>query len=294
MHLPHRVRPQLLLLLLLVVPATARADLWGADLAPLSALVSQSGIELTQMAEQLKVAYDTYEEARRVAGYADEAVGAFKDFQSFSKDVFSPEQTMDNMFPEISSLRARVSGTGPWAQGTGELKSLIRICLGGSLAGCAQFRDAISLKDARNALSQTFGTSPVDAPDVTAADYEAAMGMASSSAQTARDDVARQEAHKLLTRCTGNTDKQSIASCQAAANAATILQAEQSADIADQLAEANRLQSVRIAQESADRKRELTEEAGRRAVLRAGFQDMRPVDVPVHTDGESLVLPENL
>lgn len=94
---------------------------------------------------------------------------------------------------------------------------------------------------------------------------------------------------------------------------AVVLHLKESSAIAAQLAEANRLQAVRISQEAAERQRELeeakrlealriaqleaarnqelAEAAGRRAVLRDGFKHMKPVDVKVHTDGESF-LPE--
>ena len=112
-----------LVVLVALGPGTARADLWGADLGPLGALVGQGVSELAQLAETLKTMRDTYEETKRYVGYADDAVTAFKDFSAFGTEVFTqPQQAMEGLFPDLQYFRQEASNTGPWAQGTGELR----------------------------------------------------------------------------------------------------------------------------------------------------------------------------
>ncbi|MHB8876862.1 MAG: hypothetical protein ACYC8T_24460 [Myxococcaceae bacterium] len=89
-----------------------------------------------------------------------------------------------------------------------------------------------------------------------------------------------------MRRCTGATQsKDARAGCEAAAHTATILQAEQSADIADQLAEGNRLQAARIAQENARRKRELAEALERRQLLLESSRQLAPRPAARTSDG---------
>jgi hypothetical protein len=269
----------------------ARADLWGADLGPLSALVEQAGIQIAQLADTIATLRQTYDEAKRVASYADDAAQAFKNFEKFGAQVFSGqlEEAMDRAFPDLAYFQREASNTGPWAQGTGELSRVIRYCVGRALGaeGCAEAREALSLRQTREALAATFGTAPVvaGAIEVRAMDHEAAFGMSIASAQLGRDAVAREQARALMKRCTGGTDDDSIAACQAAAHAASILGVEQSADLGDQLAQANRLHAVRIAQENGRRKREINEALERRRLILEGAGRLGDAPVQVRTEG---------
>jgi hypothetical protein len=275
----------LLVVLVALGPATARADLWGADLAPLATLVGQGVSELTQLAETLKTMRETYEETKRYVGYADDAVTAFKDFSAFGTEVFTqPQQAIDGLFPDLQYFRQEASNTGPWAQGTGELQRVIRNCLTiGS--GCVEFRDSVTTSQARAALEGAFGTSPVEDLEANATDYEASVAISASSAQAGRNAVTRQRADALMKRCASGTDKDSMAACQAAAYAATIMQARSTAEVSDQLAEGNRLQAVRISQENSQRKRELRNALERRAAIHDGATRMRPPEVRSRTEG---------
>ena len=60
---------------------------------------------------------------------------------------------------------------------------------------------------------------------------------------------------------------------------------QQLAGVTDALAEANRLQAVRLAQENAARKRELSEALQRREAVREGGRRLAPPRVEVRTDG---------
>jgi len=290
-HFPPRSTSTASALIVALVAAPAFADLWGADLGPLSTLVSQAATQIAQIADTLSTLRKTYDEAKRVAGYADDAVKSFKAFQKSGAEMFrdGADSALDRAFPDLAYFRSEASRTGPWAQGTGELQLMVSYCVRGGLTGpgCTQVQEALTLKQARSALSATFGTTPpvAGAVEIRAMDHEAAMGMATSSAQVGRDAIARQQAKGLMERCTGGTDDDSIAACQAAANAASILGVEQGADVADQLAEANRLQAVRVAQENGKRKRETNEAIERRQLILDGAQRMGAEPMQVKTEG---------
>lgn len=272
---------------------TAHADLLGGDLPLLTAIIANTTQQIQQLAETISTLRKTYDEAKRVAGYADDAYQAFKNFQNFSGQVFAQnlEQALETAFPDLGYLRREASRTGPWAQGTGELQAIVRYCIQTGATGfsCAEAQEAITLKQARSALAATFGTTPAvaGAIEVNAMDHEAAVGMASSSAQVGRNAITRAQAKALMTKCTGEGDEDSIAACQAAANAAAILEVQHNADMGDQLAESTRLQAVRVAQENGRRKREINDAIERRRVLMDGARHMAPRQVQVRTEGVS-------
>jgi hypothetical protein len=279
----------LVVVVLGVLPASAHASLWGEENGPLYTIVSQMAAEIAQAAETLGQLKATYDETKRYVGYADDAVRAFKDFQSFGEDVLqAPQAAVDQLFPDLQYFRAEPSNTGPWAQGTGELQRMIRYCLGSTVArGCAEFRDAVTAKQARAALEQTFGTTAASNLEVNAADYEASVAMASASAQLGRNAVTKEQAAALMRRCTEGNGDGAAAACQAAAHAASILQMQQLAGISDSLAEANRLQAVEVAQQNAERKRELNEALERRKAVLAGTKRLAPTQVELRTEGLS-------
>jgi hypothetical protein len=93
-----------------------------------------------------------------------------------------------------------------------------------------------------------------------------------------RDEVVRAESRVLLKDCVSGKE-QNIAKCQAAAHVAEIRQLEQQAEMADQLAEGNRLQAIQLAQENAQRKRELLEANHRAAVMFDGAQGIQTPEV---------------
>jgi hypothetical protein len=275
------------LLLVVLVPLEARASLWGEENAPLYTLVTQGIEELAQGLETFTTLKETYDETRKYVGYAEDAVRAFKDFQNFGEEVLArPQGLVENLFPDIQSYRRLGSGTGPWAEGTGELARVIRQCVGkGAARGCAQFQDAVTVRQARHALEQTFGTVAAQNLEVSAVDYEASVAMSSASALMGRNAVLREQAKALLRQCTEGSSDGAIAACQGAAHAAAILQMQQLAGVADALGELNRLHAVRLAQENAERKRELNEAEARLEAVRAGSLRLVPPRVQVRTGG---------
>src|SRR5687767_7853484 len=117
-----------------LIPTSARADMFGADIPVLSGILVQATDTVVKINEQIRTAKQSYEEIRRVAGYADEAAQAFKDFSNLNSKLFGGDLggMLDQAFPDLSSIRAeasRAGGGGRWADGTGELRSLVSVCL---------------------------------------------------------------------------------------------------------------------------------------------------------------------
>jgi len=283
-----------------VSAAVARADTFGGDLPILTGILVQTTDQVARMTETLSTLRKTYDDARRVAGYADDAYQAYNEFRSFNAQLFRADltRTLDTAFPDIGYLRRQASDTGPWVKGTGELQRLITLCLLGNGNGCTQVQEAITLRDAREALISTFGAAPDGAYDLKAVDHEAAVALASSSSQQGRSASAREMSKSLLSQCgvdaygnllTNSKDQRVLAQCQAAAASAQIVALQQQADLADQVAETNRLQALQLAQKNQDRKRELAEAQERRAFIIEATSQAAARPVPVVTEGFNLI-----
>lgn len=271
---------------------TAYADFWGGDIPLLTTLVANTADQLAKAYETLETLRKTYDDAKKIAGYADEAYQAYQHFAQYSGERFGQDalSALDSAFPDIGYFRREASRTGPWAQGTGELQALVSYCFKGLAKpgggqGCVQLQEALSLRQTQAAIQGTFGTAPVMAGsiEVRAVDHESAVAMAASASQFERNRLTRSEADGLLESCRDADGD--LAACQAAAGTAQIRQLKASADIADQLAEANRLQAVELSQSNARRKRELNEALERRRLVLEGTETLAEQPVRVKTEG---------
>ena len=270
---------------------TAYADFWGGDIPLLTSLVATTAEQLQKASDTLDTLRKTYDSAKRVAGYAEEGYQAYQHFTHYSAQRFGEDAlgALDTAFPDISYFRREASRTGAWAQSTGELQSLITFCFSGLTKGtkgtCIELQKALTLRQAREAIQGTFGIAPPVAGSIEtrAIDHEASVAMASSASQFERNKLARSEADGLLEQC--RDGEGNLAACQAAAGTAQIRQLRASADIADQLAEANRLQAVELSQQNARLKRELNEAAERRQLVLEGTEALGEKPVKMRTDG---------
>src|SRR5262245_54759990 len=149
-------------LMVALVAVPARADMFGGDLPLLGGLVAQTAQTVTTLGETLATLRQSYEEAKRVAGYADDAYRAFKSFQSYSAELFAGGvgQGLETAYPDVAYFRRQASGVEPWARGSGELQRLVKLCIGGPAGSCGDFQEAINYQQAREALASTFGTAP--------------------------------------------------------------------------------------------------------------------------------------
>jgi hypothetical protein len=273
-----------------LIAMPARADLFGADIPLLGGLVTQTVQSVQHLAETVSTLRKSYEEAKRLAGYADDAYRSFEHFKDYTAEMFVRDAVLgfETAYPDISYFRREASGAGPWAQGSGELQRLVRLCVGGADAACGEFREAVSYRQTRDALEETFGPAPPGAYDLTAVDHESAAALAAGSAQEGKSEKARLVSDALRRHCNG-LGASSLAACQAAAATAEIEALKLHADTADQIAAGNRIMAMQLQLHNQARKRELNEAEERRRVLLESAQQALKRPVPVEADGFNVV-----
>lgn len=276
----------------LALAAPAYADMLGGDLPILAGIFSTLTDSAAKAAETVGQLRRTYEETKRIAGYADDAYRTFEAFKKYNAELFSRDalQSLELAFPDVGYFRREASGAGPWARGSGELQRLVSLCLSGAAGSCTQYREAVSFADTRRALAETFGVAPEGAHDLAAVDYESAVALAAASAQEGRSTRARQVSKLLQAQCQGK-DAAGLAACQAAGASAQVEALRAQADIAEQVATGNRLQSMQLQLQTSARKQAHAEAERRHALLLEGALQSSPQPTPVKTEGFSLLSP---
>lgn len=268
----------------IALPGRARASLFGEENGPLTTLVAQSAIQISQAIETVTTLKETYDETRRYVEMAQEAVAAFEEMRSFGESVINqPDQALGQLFPDLTSIRSELDTPASWMRGTGELQRQVKICLSNGQE-CGRFYERLRGRQAQEAITGTFGTVPagVRRDDLAASDSEAAAALVNASIQEGKAAVGREKFDALLSKCTAGD----ITSCQAAANMANILEAKGVADLNEQMATSNRLQATQLANQSGAQKREVREAQQRRKAVLDGFDDMqRSTVVPRRQQG---------
>ncbi|MDP1918914.1 MAG: hypothetical protein Q8L14_21875 [Myxococcales bacterium] len=269
------------LALLLLQPGVAHASLFGEENGPLTALVAQGVLQLNQAAQTFEQLKQSYEEARKYAGMAQDAIEGFQEFGQLADSVFrNPENALRSAMPDAASLARDLQTPQAWGRGTGELQRLVRVCLGGG-GECASFREAVTARQARDSISQTFGTSPVQRDDLETIDIEAGRAISGSMSVAAKSTLAGEQARALMEKCMGGTGNDAVAACQAAANVGQLMAVEQTASLNEQMAEGNRLKALELADKNADKKRALQQQLERQRILEAGVPEMAPPQMRV-------------
>jgi hypothetical protein len=199
---------------------TAHADLFGSDLPLLSAIVTNTAQQLTKLSETLSTLRKTYDEAKRVASYADDAYRAYQHFSHSSAQMFKDEVThsFESAYPDLAYFR-REASSGPQIDGSGDLGRLLSYCVSGrNESQCIELQQALSLQQARNNIATVFGSAPAVAgyTEMKSIDAEAGLAVAASSSQIGRDQITRAQAKSLQEQCAGDTDYANLAACQAA------------------------------------------------------------------------------
>lgn len=272
--------------MLLMQPGVAHASIFGEENGPLTALVAQGVLQLNQAAQTFEQLKQSYEEARKYAGMAQDAIEGFEEFGQLADSVFrNPENALRSAMPDAEYLARDLATPESWGRGTGELQRLVRVCLGGG--ECGAFREAVTARQARESISKTFGTSPVQRDDIETVDVEAGRAISSSMSVTAKSTVASEQAAALMEKCMGGSGNEAVAACQAAANLGQLMQVEQTATLNEQIAQSNRLQALELASKNAEKKRALQEVLERQRMLEAGVHDMAPPQIRVTTPGNN-------
>ncbi len=273
-------------LALLPVTHEASADLFGADVSLLGTLVSQGAQELSTAAQALGTLREGATSAQRMVGFATQAQTLFSRFATsrvadFGADSFG---LAHGTLPVSDGSRLR-SGVAPWAAATGELRGVSRQCASDVTSGasaCRQVHDPLTPTDAQGALRRTFG--PALQPDTQAGDYEVARAL--SAADAHQQQEGSRAAVSAASRSAACASGEDAAVCGLAQ---TARQESQLDAVNEQLAEANRLQAVRLALQNAERKRALGEAQERRTVVTEGWKALRTPTLTVSADGVSLL-----
>lgn len=277
----------------------AFADTVGADIPLLIELIANSVDQLAELRESLTVLRQSADDARKMAGYADDARQTFEAFANASPEdiVNGSDRSLSALLPELNELRGAASGSPEWAQGSGELQAKLSFCLsevlkaGGDPSSCTDIRRALTLEESRSALSATFGESRGKAPpDVKAVDHEAAVALSATSALESRAALQRLKADALLRRCHGDGPaKPSAEACAAAAHEADVLALDALSHVSDGVSQTARLSALQLAQQNAERKRELKGKAERDAAVMAGFNRLLPPAPALKVDAPSVL-----
>ena len=271
----------------LLTPQAAQASMWGEENASLIALIAQGVEQIQQGAQQFEQMKQTYEETRKYVSMAQDAVDGFKEFGTYVDSIYkNPGKALATAFPDAESLTRDLQTPESWAQGTGELQRLVRVCLAGG--DCASLREAVTAKQVRDSISKTFGTSPVRRDSIDTIDIEVSRGISTSTAQNAKAQLSVEQARALMDKCRTGTDQSAIAACQAAANMGQIMQVEQTAELNAQMAESNRLKALEMADKNAEKKATLMQAVERHKMLEAGSRQMAPPTFLIGTEDPAL------
>ena len=277
----------------LLTAGPAYADLWGGDLPLLGGILATLGDTVAKASETISTLKKTFDETKRVVGFAEDAAAAYQHFSHYSAAMFSADLRgqLDAAFPDIAYLRTQASNTGAWTHGTGELQRLLVLCLTGVKVSCLQVQQVMTYQETRDALSKTFGTAPQGASSMLAIDHEAAQAIRSGQAQAGKSARDRSYSDAWMKSCANAdaTDKDNLAACQAAGASAQIQALTTTADVADQVAEGNRLAALQLEQANESRKQELLEAAERHQILLDGVESAAPRPGLVTADGYNLL-----
>ena len=256
-----RLAPLAVLAALLLAPMSARASIFGEENAALSEIAVTVGAQLGEAVEYVKQFQEYYKEFKEYAGYAKDAVDAFEAARNFNFSTLSAEDLLDEAFPDAARVQRDLK-RGDWWQADPGMRRAARLCfsevINGKKSGnrCHEFEDKADAQQIRDNLDKTFGTKAVTLATAAARD-SAARAIAIGDNARSRSEATRTFAvHALDDTCAGAKDP---SACQAAANIASIRTLDELTRVNDQLAEANRLQAIRVQQEAARRERDLQE-----------------------------------
>ncbi len=295
---------------ILFATPSAYAILGVADTgdALLADLVANSIQQLATLSSTLTTARKTYDEAKRVTGYARDAYAIAASFQRFSVQRFGKrlQSDLENGYPDAAYYRDQMM-YGRWAGG-GRLAPFIRYCMNGTLgknaAGevvfnsdklCTQLRQELGTSQVLLMLGQVFGSVPESerksprGVQADVVDAEVAAQIAAQTSQWNRTQRVKQMVEQMEADCAGTSDGDGPSSaCEAAAQRAQMEGLAEQAETNRLLSEHARLLALQLAQKNADLKREMTEASERRKALSRDSQTLGAETMRMKTSGSEL------
>jgi hypothetical protein len=263
-----------MMLIAVLVSGPALADMFGGDNVQLTFLNYQTGLfaeniwQGVQTANQiLNTAVQTYRQIKTIAGYADDAYNAYQTIAHLNgqRALQDAQTVMYATFPGLgyfaNEAQQMGQGFGAWAQGSGQLDSLLRQCyFGPNLvaddAACVQLGTSMGFYTVQRTMASTFGKAPTWAPEyIKAVDFEHAVALTQQITQTANNQKTVKEVTNLLKGCElGPGESGSPEHCQYAAERAQVLMLRQTEQLTEQVMETNRLLTVAGAAQNAKEK----------------------------------------
>src|SRR5260370_42185458 len=108
-------------------------------------------------------------------------------------------RSFESAYPDVAYFR-REAAHGAQMEGSGEFGRLLTYCLFRRSGNrCVELQESLSLQQARNTISSTFGAPPAVAGyrQMKSVDDEAGLGVAPSPSQPGRHHIARAQACSL-------------------------------------------------------------------------------------------------
>lgn len=285
----------------LASPAYAFLGVGDTSDALLADIIANGAKQLTTLSDTLTTVRKSYDEARKLTGYAEDAYALAASFQQFSMQRFGErlQSDMDTAYPDAAYYRDGMT-YGRWAQGD-RLVPLLRYCLNGTLSKdptghivfssqrlCTDLRQELSTSDLLVMLGQTFGTVPAQAANsaggvqASVVDAEVAAQLAAQTSEWNRAQRVKQEVEALEADCAQTSDSSGPSTaCEAAAQRAQMESLAEQTETNRLLAEETRLLALELSQRNSELKREMTETVARRTALTTNGQALRADEVKV-------------
>jgi hypothetical protein len=262
--------------------SVAHADLFGGDVAVLSAIFETSLKQLDEARRMTETLGRSYREVQRVARYAAETKDAFRELQRLDGDrvLNSGVRAMNRAFPEAAWITEDVRAGSGWRRGAGSLGPEMEACIrsigrdgaAGVTPQCDHLRRAASAERIHSAVTRTWGDVPAGRLDHAAVRAATVQSERERILDVARTALVSADASDLLARC---KDARDPVVCDRIAAEAQVKGYEQQAETNRRLGELVQQQTVANELQLAAQRRAASEERARRAALLVGLADAR-------------------
>ena len=266
----------------------AYADLWGADLPILTSILTTTLQQLDTATKSFETLGRTYQETKRMAGYAADARVAYEEIRAFSSGRLASSglNALYRAYPELSYLQGESQyGYRTWGQGYGTLSPELQMCLremardavGGTGApfasACDEWRKAITGQRLEQDLRRTFGELPQGRPEYAVLRAEDTAREQRYQVELVKKAAVEKQVYDpndgMLARCSTARDP---VVCQTLAAQAQIQALEQHAETNRKLEELIHQQTVANELKITEARRLEDEERARRASLVEGLR----------------------
>jgi len=266
----------------------AYADLWGADIPVLTSILTTTLQQLDTATRTFETLGRTYDETKRIAGYAADARYAYEEIRAFSAGRLGASglNALYSAYPELSYLQGESRyGYRSFGQGYGTLSPELQACLNEMArdavrgdrapysAACEAWRRAATGERLAADLRRTFGELPTSHPEYAILRAEDTVREQRYQAEMVKKAAVERQVYDptdgLLAKCANARDP---VVCQTLAAQAQIQSLEQHAETNRKLEELIHQQTVANELKIAESRRAEDEEKARRTSLVEGLR----------------------